>query len=64
MTDATKEWFGTQAEQGQPTDSGEWCVVPLAQLIEQGYEYLEVHFEDGSRNGEPNCVRVSREDGS
>ena len=60
----TREWFHEQAEQGNPSDSGEWCAVPLVQLIEQGYLYLEVHYpddEDGKSG--PNAVQLSREDG-
>lgn len=57
MPELTRVWFREQAEQGQPTDSGEWCAVPLTQLIEDGYEYLEVHFPD--EGDSPNMVQVS-----
>lgn len=63
--DVTRKWFSQQVEQGDPSTDGTWFIVPLAQLIEQGYDYLEAHFPD-NEDGEsaPNAVQLSRGDES
>lgn len=58
-----KEWLRTQVEQGEPTDSGEWFVLELADLIKQGFTYVEIHFPDTTGNDDecPNAVHFTKE---
>lgn len=58
----TRDWLGTQVEQGEPTDTGQWFVLDMEFLAEQGFRYLEVHYDDDS--DDPNAVMLTKEDES
>lgn len=44
-------------EQGEPSTTGTWYLLALADLSREGYDAIEVHFEDtDNADGPPNAI--------
>ena len=58
---ALRQHLNEMIECGEPSTEGSWYTVRLADLIERGNEYIEIHWADDAEN--PNGVRLLDKEG-
>lgn len=59
--DALRRHLNEMIECAEPSAEGSWYAVRLADLIERGSEYIEIHWADDATD--PNSVRLLDKDG-
>ena len=58
MDNVTRNLTRPLIEQGEPTDTGEWHVIDIHDLLAQGWQYVEFHYPDTEDDPNPNQVRL------